>query len=141
VWPRAAGHGLTATPPLGEDALYWRARASDGQVSGPWSAPQLFRVNAIADLPHGAGAGGAAGRCGARPGAPALSANATSPDSLVLTYNVRAYVVGPNGDLVRVDGATGVAEGPGTTSFTWPDLADGSYRWRPRFDLTQTARG
>jgi PKD repeat protein len=39
-------------PPLPENALvFWRARADDGNVSGPWSALESFFVNALNEPP------------------------------------------------------------------------------------------
>lgn len=43
---------------------YWRARASDGEVTGPWSAIESFRTPAAATGGGGGGGGGGADPCG-----------------------------------------------------------------------------
>ena len=44
--------------------------------------------------------------------------NATSPDGLALTYTFELYVLGPDGTPTLRDSASGVPEGPATTTFT-----------------------
>jgi fibronectin type 3 domain-containing protein/flagellar hook assembly protein FlgD len=129
------------TPPLAEDASFlWRARASDGAAAGPWSAPQAFRVNAIADPPTAPElVSPPEGAVLDQPRPALVVANATSPDGLVLTYAFELYSVASNGTVTLRESATGVPEGVGTTSFTpAADLPDGAYRWRSRAsDATQ----
>ena len=42
---------LTVPAPLANGTYYWRARISDGQTVGPWSATETFRTNVAAPTP------------------------------------------------------------------------------------------
>jgi hypothetical protein len=119
-------------PELAEDATYqWRARASDGQVSGEWSPWETFRVKAapgppsLVSPPEGATVDDTR-----RP--ELVVGNATSPRGRTLVYTLELFSETPGGPVL-VDRAEGVAEGLATTSWVaGPDLADGPYSWRAR---------
>ncbi len=122
-------------PALAEDqAFTWSARASDGELFGPWSAPAAFRVDAViepptAPLPLLPAEGSVVGE--RRP--TLVVENATSPDGLSLTYTFELEAVAADGSVTPVDRAEGVAEAPQTTAFAPSvDLTDGSYQWRAR---------
>jgi len=125
----------TVEPPLPEDQRFtWSARASDGELFGPWSAPAAFRVNAViepptAPVPFLPADGSVVGERRLS----LVVENATSPDDLSLTYTFELEAVAADGFVTPVDRAEGLAEGPQTTSWTPSvDLADGSYQWRAR---------
>ena len=122
-------------PALPEDqAFTWSARASDGELFGPWSAPARFRVDAVvepptAPVPRLPAEGSVVGE--RRPAL--VVANATSPDGLTLSYTFELEAVAADGSVTPVERAEGVAEGSQTTAWTpTVDLADGSYQWRAR---------
>lgn len=121
---------------LAENATFtWRARASDGQVFGPWSAAASFRVNAQPDPPTAPGLiAPAEGSTVALRRPDLVVSNATSPEGLALVYTFELYRVGVGGVLTLVDQASGVLEGLGgrTTFAPTLDLADGDYSWRAR---------
>jgi hypothetical protein len=124
----------TVPDPLAEDADFtWSARANDGDLFGPWSAPAAFRVNAVLEPPTAPvpllPPDGAIVE-ESRP--PLVVENATSPDHLVLVYAFELYVVGGSGATLFEE-AHDVPEGPETTAWTPSrDLADGAYEWRAR---------
>jgi hypothetical protein len=125
----------TVTTALGEDqAFTWSARASDGQLYGPWSAPAAFRVNAVAEPPTAPTPRLPANGAVVEERRPSLVVeNAASPDGLRLAYTFELEAVAPGGSTTPVDRAEGVAEEPQTTAWTPSlDLADGSYQWRAR---------
>lgn len=122
-------------PALAEDqAFTWSARASDGELFGPWSVPAAFSVNAVIEPPTAPvpllPADGS--QIGER--RPTLVVdNATSPDGLALTYTFELEAVATGGSVTPVERAEGVPEGSPTTAWTASlDLADGSYQWRAR---------
>jgi hypothetical protein len=125
----------TVEPPLPEDQTFtWSARASDGGLSGPWSAPAAFRVNAViepptAPVPYWPADGSLVDERG-----PTLVVeNANSPDGLALSYSFELEAVAADGSVTPVDRAEGVAETPGATVWTPSvELADGAYQWRAR---------
>jgi hypothetical protein len=125
----------TVEPALAEDqAFTWSARASDGELSGPWSDPAGFRVDAIAEPPSAPtpllpGNGSEVGE--RRPGL--VVTNAASPAGLPLAYTFVLEAVAQNGAATLVERAEGIAEGAGTTSWTpSADLPNGEYQWQAR---------
>lgn len=125
----------TVTPSLVENAAYlWSARAHDAESAGPWSNPESFRVNAVADPPTAPSRFAPAEGATVATRRPALSVvNATSPDGRPLTYAFELYVEGTGGVLTLLDHAAGIPEGTDVTSWTPAlDLADGRYSWRAR---------
>ncbi len=125
----------TVTTTLQENGTFqWRARAFDGSLNGPWSSPEAFRVNAVADPPTVptllAPAEGST--IGTRTPALVVS-NATSPDGLALTYAFELYAVDARGVQTLVDSVSGIPQGATQTSWTSSvSLADGNYSWRAR---------
>jgi hypothetical protein len=125
----------TVTPPLAEDhAFTWAARASDGELRGPWSDPEPFRVNAVLEPPTAPVPLLPANEAEVDERRPSLVVeNATSPEGLPLTYTFELEAVAADGSTTPVDRAEGVPEGPETTAWTpTVDLADASYQWRAR---------
>lgn len=121
---------------LVENGRYlWSARARDATSASAWSAPQSFRVNAVAEQPTAPTLVSPPDGATLGERRPTLTVqNATSPDGLPLTYGFEIYAEGPAGATL-VASVTAVGEGPGTTSFTArTDLADGPYSWRARAD-------
>ena len=132
----------TVTSTLDENQLFtWSARASDGELSGPWGAPAAFRVDAVAEPPTAPVPLWPADGAVVEQRRPALVVeNATSPDGLALTYTFELESVADGGSTTPVERVENVPEGPGTTTWTPSiDLADGAYQWRARaFDSRQT---
>jgi subtilase family serine protease/flagellar hook assembly protein FlgD/fibronectin type 3 domain-containing protein len=125
----------TLTTPLAENARFrWTVRASDGEASGGWTAPQDFRVNAVPDPPTApALLAPPEGALVDTPRPALVVTNATSPEGLPLTYTFELYAVGAGEVLTLVDRVDGVIEDIGQTQWTaTPDLADGLYSWRAR---------
>ena len=93
----------TLPTPLTENALFrWTVRASDGEASGGWTAPQEFRVNAVADPPTApALLAPTEGSTVETPRPALVLTNATSPDGLALTYTFELYAVGA-GDVLTL---------------------------------------
>jgi Tol biopolymer transport system component/fibronectin type 3 domain-containing protein len=123
----------TVTPALVENATYrWSARAHDAQSAGPWSNPESFRVNAVADPPTAPSLFAPAEGATVAARRPVLTVvNATSPDGRTLTYTFELYVEGTGGVLILFDRAADIPEGANVTSWTPNrDLPDGRYSWR-----------
>ena len=124
-----------ATPPLGEDrAFAWSARANDGQLAGPWSAPAAFRVDAVAEPPTAPVPLLPADGAVVEERRPALVVgNAMSPDGLALTYAFELDAVAQDGSTTPVAQVDGVPESPSSTAWSpSADLEDGRYQWRAR---------
>jgi subtilase family serine protease/flagellar hook assembly protein FlgD len=122
----------TVPSPLAENGHFtWRARAHDGHVAGPWSAPARFRVNAVRQAPTAPGpVAPAEGATLTVRNAALVVTNATSPDGLALTYGFELYDEGTTPPQ-RVSSTSGAPEGDATTSWMPPlDLPDGHYAWR-----------
>jgi hypothetical protein len=130
--PSGAGEtAWTVTTPLAEDQDFtWTARASDGELFGPWSAPAAFRVDAVAEPPTAPVPILPADGAVVEERRPSLVVeNATSPGGLPLTYTFELE----NASGTLVERAEGIAEGTDTTAWTpSADIADGSYQWRAR---------
>ena len=123
----------TATASLGENrAFTWSARAGDGELQGPWSAPAAFRVDAVAEPPTAPVPLLPANGAVVEERRPALVVeNATSPDGLPLRYTFDLETAEASPTLV--ERAEGVAEAsPATAWAPSADLADGAYQWRAR---------
>ena len=114
---------------------YWRSRAFDGKLYGPWMAVASFRVNTVNDtptapVPTSPVDGGAVDTL-----TPLLTVtNAADPDSGNLTYN---YDVALDPEFVVIAASgIGITSGPGTTS--WQVLSGLSentwYWWRAQAD-------
>jgi subtilase family serine protease/flagellar hook assembly protein FlgD len=119
---------------LEEDANFtWSARASDGELSGPWSAPTAFGVDAVVEPPTAPVPLLPAEGSIVEESQPMLVVeNATSPDGLPLLYTFELFSASAGGSML-VERATGIAEETGTTAWTpTVDLPDGAYEWRAR---------
>jgi subtilase family serine protease/flagellar hook assembly protein FlgD len=125
----------TVSAPLAEnEAFTWSARASDGELAGPWSPPAAFRVDAVVEPPTAPvpflPPDGATLDL-RRPDLVVL--NATSPDGLALAYTFELEAVADDGSATPVERGDDVPETEGTTAFApSADLADGGYQWRAR---------
>jgi subtilase family serine protease/Tol biopolymer transport system component len=127
--------GWTVTPALAEDRSFtWTARASDGRLAGPWSAPAGFRVDAVAQPPSAPIPRLPADGATVEERRPALVVeNASSPGGLPLTYTFEIEAVAADGSTTPIDRAEGIPEGPVTTAWApSADLLDGAYAWRVR---------
>jgi hypothetical protein len=124
----------TVPDALAEDADFaWTARASDGDLFGPWSGSESFRVDAIQEPPTAPLPLLPADRSTIDESRPTLvAANATSAGGFVLTYAFELYTVTPSGPILLGE-AAGIPEEPETTAWTpSADLAEGTYEWRAR---------
>jgi subtilase family serine protease/flagellar hook assembly protein FlgD len=124
------------TVPVGleEDADFtWSARASDGELTGPWSAPAAFRVDAVVEPPTApVPLLPAEGSTVEESRPPLVVENATSPDGLPLRYTFELFSATAGGSVL-VERATDLPEGTDTTAWTpTVDLPDGDYEWRAR---------
>lgn len=131
--------GITAwTVPvqLTENATcYWRARAYDGKLYGPWMAPATFRVNTFNDPPSAPAISSPADGTDVSVLTPMLAINnSTDPDSATLTYNFDV-ALDPDFNLVAAS-VKGIAGGEGVTSWTVPEnlQENGLYYWRAQAD-------
>jgi hypothetical protein len=136
------GGRVVWTPPIvlvENGAYWWRARAFDGQIHGPWTSVASFRVNVVNDAPSAPvpvepSPGGSIAT-----DAPSLIVqNASDPEADPLTYTFEVYGGPALADLLA--SAASVTEGAGVTAWTvTPPLpADGVYAWRARaFDGAQ----
>jgi streptogramin lyase len=135
--PETAGiTAWTVSAPLTENATYyWRARAYDGKLYGPWMAPATFRVNTYDDPPSAPTISSPVDGVAVSTLTPALAVgNAADPDSESLTYN---FQVALDADFSAIVASVkGVASGTGTTSWTVPEslLENGTYYWRAQAD-------
>jgi large repetitive protein len=114
---------------------YWRARAFDGWLYGPWTSTASFRVNTVNEPPTAPVLLSPADNGIVSTLTPTLtSTNATDPDSINLTYN---YDVALDPDFTQiVISGTGVAGGQGTTSWqvSIPLTENMTYYWRAQAD-------
>jgi large repetitive protein len=135
--PETAGTtGWTVSTSLAENRTYfWRARAYDGILYGPWMAPASFRVNTANDPPMAPTvASPASGTTVAVLTPPLTVNNASDPDSTNLTYN---FDVALDSDFTQILASTkGIAGGQGMTSWTVPVplQENGWYYWRAQAD-------
>ncbi|PNU20357.1 hypothetical protein C2E25_08005 [Geothermobacter hydrogeniphilus] len=121
---------------LSENQTYfWRARAYDGQLYGPWMALSSFRVNTINDPPSAPNVSSPADGSDVGMLKPVLTVtNASDPDSSTLTYN---FTLSLDPDFSQVvASATGITGGQGTTSWAIPNnLQENTwYYWRVQAD-------
>ncbi len=123
-----------ATALAENQAFTWSARASDGELQGPWSAPAAFRVDAVVEPPSAPVPLLPADGAVVEERRPALVVeNATSPDGLALTYSFELEAVAADGSTSPVAQVEGVAETEDATAWPLPvDLGDGDYQWRAR---------
>jgi large repetitive protein len=135
--PETAGITAWTVPtPLPENqTCYWRARAYDGKLYGPWLAPAAFRVNTADDPPSAPTIASPADGTAVAVFTPILTINnASDPDSVSLTYN---FDVALDPDFTQILGSVkGVTSGPGATSWTVPvSLQENkTYYWRAQAD-------
>lgn len=126
---------LVPTPLTENLTYYWRARAYDGKLYGPWTVPASFRVNTANDPPTAPTIAGPADGTAVPVLTPQLTvSNASDPDSLDLIYN---YDVALDPDFIQIIASTkGVTAGAGSTSWTPPvNLQEnGWYYWRAQAD-------
>jgi hypothetical protein len=132
----AGNTAWTVPAPLTENqTYYWRARAYDGKLYGPWMTPAAFRVNTFDDPPTAPTIASPADGTAVAVFAPLLTINnSTDPDSASLTYN---FDVALDPDFTQiVASAKGVTSGEGTTSWTVAvNLQENSwYYWRAQAD-------
>jgi hypothetical protein len=133
------GHNITAwlTPVLQENTFYyWRARADDGENTGPWMELATIFVNAIEENPGMPAVSSPADGTSVATTTPILEVtNAVDPDMDALTYEFRIYL-DPNDpiDLPHLE-MTGILEGTSGTS-QWvvetPLDDNHTYGWRIR---------
>lgn len=109
---------------LSEDVTYWwRARATDGFSTSPWSAVASFTVDAVNLPPHAPvpDTPGPDARVASRQ--PTLTVrNAFDPEGAALQYEFQLGTTEAMDDVVT--SVTGVAEGLGLTSWTVPVVLD-----------------
>jgi hypothetical protein len=132
-----AGYTSWAVPvPLTENKnYYWRARAFDGKLYGPWMAPAFFRVNTVEDPPTAPVISSPAAGVAVDILTPVLTVtNSTDPDSPSLTYNFQIATDSEFNQIVS--SVVGVAEGSGTTSWALPVALQENqwYYWRAQAD-------
>jgi hypothetical protein len=133
------GTGTTAwTAPfdLTENATYyWRVRAYDGKLYGPWMEATSFRVNTANEPPTAPVPLTPADTTSVSALTPILTiTNAADPDSANLTYN---FQVALDPDFAQIIAPTiGVFSGQGTTSWqVSPALSENTwYYWRAQAD-------
>ncbi len=120
--------------PLSENTRYWwRCRASDGELYGPWMPAASFFVNTANDAPTAPiliapAAGGSVDVLGPE----LVVARASDPDSPTLTYQFEVYADAGLTQLIR--SVSGLAEGAQTVAWVVdPPLEDNrQYWWRCR---------
>ncbi|ACM21808.1 alpha-2-macroglobulin domain protein [Geotalea daltonii FRC-32] len=114
---------------------YWRSRAFDGKLYGPWMPAVSFRVNTINDPPTAPTVSAPADGTAVALSSPTLTINNSSdPDSTSLTYN---FAVALDPEFTNIIASTpGVASGEATTSWTVPVTLqeNGWYHWRAQAD-------
>ncbi len=134
--------------PLQENAVYyWRARAYDNWLYGPWMSTASFRVNTVDDPPTAPLISSPADGSQVATYTPILVVtNATDPDSPSLTYNFDValdpgftqIVATTTGVLSSQTGSTGSPQAGtgGTTSWQVPTnlTEDTTYYWRAQAD-------
>ncbi len=110
---------------------YWRARAFDGQLYGPWMPAASFIVNTANDAPTAPTLNSPAMGSSLSTLTPVLAINnATDPDSDVLTYDFEIYLGG-----VLVNSVVGIPQDiSGVTSYavSTPLSDNTTYQWRAR---------
>ncbi|ACM19176.1 CARDB domain repeat-containing isoprenoid cyclase, putative [Geotalea daltonii FRC-32] len=133
------GNGITAwstSVPLTENqTYYWRARAYDGKLYGPWMTTASFRVNIANDPPTAPTIAAPADGAAVAVFGPTLTINNSSdPDSTSLTYN---FAVALDPEFTNIIASTpSVASGEATTSWAVPVTLqeNGWYHWRAQAD-------
>lgn len=135
--PEMAGTTVWTVPsPLTENqTCYWRARAYDGRLYGPWMTTASFRINTFNDLPTGPTVSSPANGTAVAMLTPTVTINnSTDPDSPSLTYN---FDLALDPDFTRIVASLkGVASGQWSTSWTIPASLqeNGWYYWRAQAD-------
>ncbi len=124
----------TVFVPLGENSHYWwRARAHDPYIAGPWSPVATFFVDAVHEAPTAPKISMPMDGAHVVTEMPTLAVtDATSPDELQLTYTFELY--GDANLTMLTEAKTQVAEVKGTTSYlVMAKLTDYQrYWWRAR---------
>lgn len=132
----AANTTWTIPAPLAENHTYfWRTRAYDGRLYGPWMEVSSFRVNTVDDAPSAPTISSPVDGTDVAVLNPVLSINnATDHDSTDLTYNFEIAL--DSGFTQMVASVQGIAAGDGTTSWTVPVALqeNTSYYWRAQAD-------
>jgi hypothetical protein len=135
--PVTEGTEITSWPiPISlieNQTYFWRCRAYDNWLYGPWMSPASFRVNTVNDPPTTPTVSSPADYGVVDTLNPVLAVNnATDPDSSSLTYN---FDVALDPDFTQIVASkTGVFEGAGTT----PAFAGaGSTSWQVPTSLTE----
>jgi hypothetical protein len=132
----AGSTAWTVSAPLTENLTYfWRARAWDGKLYGPWMETASFRVNTANDPPTAPIISSPVDNGVVSSLTPAFTVlNATDPDSPSLTYNFDLAL--DSGFTQIVSSITGIAEGTGTTSWQIPVTLNENmtYYWRSQAD-------
>ncbi len=126
----------TVPADLLENAHYfWRARAYDGKLYGPWMNTASFRINTVNEPPAPPVPTSPADGMSVSILAPMLVVmNAADPDSTGLTYN---FDLALDPGFTQVVASTrGISEGQGTTSWQVPlNLQENTwYYWRAQAD-------
>jgi len=117
------------------ETYYWRVRAYDGLLYGPWMAPVSFRVNSVDDPPSAPTISGPADGTDVALLTPILSVgNAADPDSASLTYNFEIALDPAFTEMVA--SAKGISSGEATSSWSVPEYLqeNGLYYWRAQAD-------
>jgi len=126
----------TVPAPLTENqTCYWRARAYDGKLYGPWMTLASLRVNTVNDPPTAPTISAPANDTSVAVLSPTLTVNnASDPDSANLTYNFDVALDADFNQIVAT--AKGIAGGQGTTSWqtSSPLAENGWYYWRAQAD-------
>ncbi|BCR06062.1 hypothetical protein DESUT3_31310 [Desulfuromonas versatilis] len=117
------------------ETYYWRVRAYDGHLYGPWMTPAAFRVNTVNDPPTAPTISSPEDWAAVAVLNPVLTVNnSTDPDSTNLTYN---FDLAFDPDFTQVVASVaGVESDDGTTSWTVPISLqeNGLYYWRAQAD-------
>ncbi len=139
----SSGQGTTWTVPVDlteNQAYFWRCRAFDDWLYGPWMQAAFFRVNTVNDPPTAPTVSSPADNGAVDTLLPVLAVNnASDPDSSSLTYN---FDIALDPDFISIVTTTlGVTTGPSTGSggFTsWQVTSslteNTTYYWRCQAD-------
>lgn len=123
------------TPLIENQTYYWRVRAYDGRLFGPWMEVSSFRVNVANDPPSAPQIAAPANDTSVAEFTPTLTVdNAADPDSPLLVYH---FAVASDPDFNQVVATeSGMAGGETMTIWTLPLPLEenGWYYWRAQAD-------